>query len=559
MSSLTHYANLAHVSVSQRLAGQHGLSFRSFLVILAMFAGVTMNAWSAKPDQKAHNKHLSMAHPDASIQLLPEALGSYRWPISTDNPQAQAFFDQGMQLRWAYNMTESIASMVKARELDPTCAMCFWGEAFSRGSFLNGGMSAEQAAAARVAIRQANALKDSASAMERALIEATLVRYPADYETANRRPVDQAFADAMAKVYDTYPDDHNIASIYAVALFLLEDRRGYRNLADPDLQRLHGVLTRVLAQDIKHPGACHLYIHATESSQQPELALACADHLASTVPLASHIQHMPSHTWNEVGLWGRSVRANTAAKNADLLAAQGKGFSYGPTHNLHMLLFAASYDGQGAVATQAGKDYRKYAGDAQFEATTLIRFGRFDEVLALDHRPDNRASAAIYDFAKGYAMLKSGDLAGAETVLKILQDYIAKTDDKIRFHPAKNVVGVLTYLLAGEISVTQGDTEAALEAFSQAVTLEDALDYDEPEPLPFAARHWLGQTLLDAGQPSKAEAVFRDELKDHPHNGWSLHGLQQSLAARGMDDPAVNDDLQKSWARADIWLSGAKF
>ena len=125
--------------------------------------------------------------------------------------------------------------------------------------------------------------------MERALIEATLVRYPANYDPTNRTPVDQAFANAMASVYALYPDDHNIATIYAVALFLLEDRRGYRDLDDPDLQRLHGVLTRVLAQDIKHPGACHLYI-ATESSQQPELALACADHSVYGT-LASHIQH----------------------------------------------------------------------------------------------------------------------------------------------------------------------------------------------------------------------------------------------------------------------------
>ncbi len=559
MTSFTHCANRVRMTVSQLFTKPQRPSLPAVMVLIAIAAGVTTNAWSAKPDQKPHNKHLTMGNPNASIQLIPAALGTYRWPISTDNPQAQAFFDQGMQLRWAYNMPESIASMVKARELDPSCAMCFWGEAFSRGSFLNGGMSSEQAAAARVAIRQADALKDTVPAMERALIEATLVRYPANYKPTNRRAVDQAFADAMASVYALYPDDHNIASIYAVALFLLEDRRGYRDLGDPDLQRLHGVLTRVLAQDIKHPGACHLYIHATESSQQPELALGCADHLATTVPLASHIQHMPSHTWNEVGLWGRSVRANIAANNTDLLAAEGKGFSYGPTHNLHMLLFAASYDGQGAVATQAGKDYRKYAGDAQFEATTLIRFGRFDEVLALNHRPNNAASAAIYDFAKGYAMLKSGNLAGAETSLKTLQEYTATTDDKIRFHPAKNVVGVLAHILAGEISVTQGDMEAAIEAFKHAVSLEDALDYDEPEPLPFAARHWLGQTLLDAGQPAKAEAVFRDELQDHPHNGWSLYGLQQALAARGMNDPEVNEDLTQSWARADIWLRGAKF
>ena len=530
-------------------------------VLLTLFAATALLVAVSIPSQAAapHNKHMSMAKPGTPIQLVPEALGTYEWQISTDSPEAQAFFNQGMQLRWAYNMPESVASMVRARELDPTCAMCFWGEAFSRGSFLNGGMSAEQAAAARVAIQQANQLKADCSPMERALIEAALVRYPEDYDPAERRPVDQAFADAMAGVYAKYPNNHDVATVYAVSLFLLENRRGYRDLADPDLQRLHGVLTGVLAEDIKHPGACHLYIHATESSQKPELALACADHLAATVPVASHMQHMPSHTWNEVGLWGRSVRANIAANNADRRAAQGKGFSYGPTHNLHMLLFAASYDGQGAVATQAGKDYRKYAGDAQFEATTLIRFGRFDEVLELGHRPEGGASAAIYDFAKGYAMLKSGRLRDAQGTLATLHDYVATTDDKIRFHPAKDVVGVLVNILAGEIQLTEGQTEAAIESFKQAVELEDSLDYDEPEPLPFAARHWLGQALLDTDQPTKAEAVFRAELKDHPHNGWSLFGLRQALAAQGVSDNSVNENFEQSWARADIWLTGSKY
>jgi tetratricopeptide (TPR) repeat protein len=528
-------------------------------VVLFTLAALSTATILASCAAAPRDKHMSMAKPGTPIRLLPQALGTYEWRVSTDITEAQAFFNQGMQLRWAYNMPESVASMVRAQELDPTCAMCFWGEAFSQGSFLNGGMSAEQAAAARIAIQRANQLKANSSAMERALIEAASVRYPEDYDPDERRLVDQAFADAMAEVYADYPDNHDVATVYAVSLFLLEDRLGYRDLADPDLRRLHGVLNGVLTQDIKHPGACHLYIHATESSQKPELALACADHLPSSVPMASHIQHMPSHTWNQVGLWGRSVRANIAANNADRRAAQGMGFSYGPTHNLHMLLFAASYDGQGAVATQAGKDYRKYADDAKFEATTLIRFGRFDEVLELDHRPDNSASAAIYDFAKGYAMLKSGDPAGAHTTLTALREYVATTDDKIRFHPAKNVVGVLVHILAGEIQLTDGKVEAAIESFKQAVALEDSLDYDEPEPLPFAARQWLGQTLLGAGQPTKAEAVFRAELEDHPHNGWSLFGLQQALAAQNLSDASVDDDLAKSWARADIWLTGSKY
>ena len=156
-------------------------------------------------------------------------------------------------------------------------------------------------------------------------------------------------------------------------------------------------------------------------------------------------------------------------------------------------------------------------------------------------------------------MLKSGDPEGAQTTLTALREYVASTDDKIRFHPAKNVVGVLVHILAGEIQLTDGKVEAAIDSFKQAVALEDSLDYDEPEPLPFAARHWLGQTLLGAGQPTKAEAVFRAELEDHPHNGWSLFGLQQALAAQSLSDASVDDDLAQSWARADIWLTGSKY
>jgi hypothetical protein len=296
-----------------------------------------------------------------------------------------------------------------------------------------------------------------ASPIERALIQAAQIRYPKDYDPNNRRLVDQAFADEMAKVYRTFPDSHNVAAVYGVSLFLLENRRGYRDLASPSLQKLHSVLSGVLNEDIKHPGACHLYIHATESSQDPGLALPCAEHLAAAVPLASHIQHMPSHTWNEVGLWGKSVRANTRAYHADLKAAQNRGFSYGPTHNLHMLLFAASFDGQGAVAIQAGKDYRKLTNDSLFEVLTLIRFGRFDEVLENKRRPKNEASSGIYDFAQGYANLKIGNIKAAKNISENLLIFSKNTEAKVRFHSAKDVVGTLAHILAGEISADLGN------------------------------------------------------------------------------------------------------
>jgi hypothetical protein len=495
-----------------------------------------------------------------SIELIPQALGDLNWPITTGSDDAQALFDQGMQLRWAYNMNEAARSMATARRADPNCAMCYWGEAFALGSFLNGGMTAENAPYAHAAITKAAELAGRhASEMEQALISAAVVRYPADYDPDNRRPVDEAFASEMAKVYEQYPDDHEVAVVYAVALFMLENRRGYRDVNDPDLQHLHKVLLGVLDDDIRHPGACHLYIHATESSQHPEWGLPCAEYLGETIKVASHIQHMPSHTWNEVGMWGRSVEANTEAWHSDLKASESQGFSYGASHNLHMLLFAASYDGQGAPATQAGKDYRKITGNSMYEVLTLLRFGRFDEILANEDRPEDDVAAALWDFAQGYASLRSGDVDRARTLQKSVQEFSETTDQRFRFHPAGQVIGTVAYILEGEILRADGKLDAAIAAFEKAVETEDLMDYDEPEPLPFAARHWLGAALLEAVRYADAEAVYREELADHPHNGWSLHGLKKALAGQDKTDAAVDADFDESWARADVWITASRF
>lgn len=518
-------------------------------ILLAVFPGNA--AKSATDETPAFEK---------PIDYIPAALGDYSWSITTDVPQAQEYFTQAMQLRYAFNVNEAARSMAEARRLDPECAMCYWGEAFALGSFLNGGMSAEKAPYAHAAIVKAAELSAAhANEMERDLIAAAQVRYPADYDPDNRRPVDEAFAAEMAKVYKKYPDNHEVAVVYAVSLFMLEERRGYRDVADPDLIRLHSVITGVLAEDIKHPGACHLYIHATESSQDPGLALECAEYLGSSVPVASHIQHMPSHTWNEVGYWGKSVRANIIAHQSDQKAAKNQGFSYAPNHNLHMLLFAASYDGQGAVATQAGKDYRKLGGNPMYEVLTLIRFGRFDEVLEKTNRPKiNVVAAAIWDFAYGYASLKEGDIETAKAMLDATLKFAATTDAKFRFHPAGRVVGPLAHILEGEILWTQDDLDGAIAAFENSVELEDSMDYDEPEPLPFASRHWLGAALLEASRYEDAEKAYREELADHPHNGWSLFGLQAALAAQGKTDDAVDADFLESWARSDVWITASK-
>lgn len=496
----------------------------------------------------------------APIDYIPAALGSYTWKITTDSTEAQDYFNQGMQLRWAYNVNEAARSMAEARRIDPSCAMCYWGEAFGLGSFLNGGMSAEKAPYAHAAIEKAVALAGNVTEMERDLIMAAQVRYPADYDPANRRPVDEAFATEMAKVYEKYPGNHEVAVVYGVSLFLLEERRGYRDVADPDLIRLHRVLTGVLDEDITNPGACHLYIHATESSQQPELALPCTAHLSDAVPVASHIQHMPSHTWNEIGHWGDSVRANIKAWQSDLKAAQNKGFSYAPNHNLHMLLFAASMDGQGALAMQAGKDYAKIGNNnTMYQVLTLLRFGRFDEILDVTARPTGEAEGGFWDFAQGYAQLREGNVDVAKDYLAKIEDLAENSEAIFRFHKMDQLMGLSASILEGEILKSEGDLDGAIAAFQKAAEWDDKQQYDEPEPIPYAARHWLGAALLEAGRYAEAETEYRTELADHPHNVWSLHGLRAALEAQGKTDDAVEEDFRESTARSDTWITSSRF
>ena len=230
-----------------------------------------------------------------------------------------------------------------------------------------------------------------------------------------------------------------------------------------------------------------------------------------------------------------------------------------PEHNLHMLLYAASMDGQGAIAIQAGKDYAKITGESFYHVLTLVRFGRFDEVLQIASRPKNDVSGGFWDFAQGYAQLKQGNADFAKVYLARVQRTADTTKGSFRVNTGKNLLGIVGAILDGEIKRTEGDLNGAIAAFEKGAELQDSLIYDEPEPLPFAARHWLGAALLEAKRPADAEKVYRDSLGRHPHNGWSLYGLKQALADQGRKDAAVDADFEKSWSRADHWIRASRF
>jgi tetratricopeptide (TPR) repeat protein len=496
------------------------------------------------------------------MPLTSEALGPYTRPVS-DDPEAQAYFDQGLQLLYAFAPSSAARSFHEAAQRDPTCAMCWFGEAWAWGPYLNGPMGSDDAPRATWAIRKAleTAEEHGADEVERAMMEAMSVRYEEEHDEVRRERLDTVYAEAMAEVWERFPDDLEVGTLYGEALMLLEPRRGRWDLEKPEVQRIHRVLEETLARQIDHPGACHLYVHATEPTEAPEKAESCAEYLGQAIPGASHIQHMPSHTWNRVGRWGDAVRANLAAWHSDLKAREGKGFAIYPSHNLHMLLFAASYDGQGGVAIQAGKDYGKLVdGGAFYHVLTLLRFGRFDEILALDTPPEGVIQRGFWDFGQGYAHLRHGDLILARAYREKVAR-AAEEDADFRGHSAEQLMGVVGAILEAEILREEGRHEEAAELLRKAVVVEDGFRYDEPEPLPFTARHWLGALLLEMEAWEEAEAVYEASLEDHPRNGWSLLGLAEALREQGRTEEAeeVEARFEEAWARADHWIQASRY
>ena len=500
------------------------------------------------------------------MRLYTVGLGPYSWRVTTRSREAQAFYDQWIQLLFSFTPEDAARSFREAQKRDSTCAMCYLGEAWAWGPYLNGPMPPRNAPRAFAATQQARKLASRATPLEQALIAAMSVRYQPVYDSATHFRLARVYADSLRTVYARHPRDPNVATMYAEALMLLEPRRGIWDPAKPSVHRIHQVLEEVLARDVNHPGACHLLIHATESGNRASAAEQCAEVLGRSIPGASHINHMPSHTFNRLGRWGDAVRANIEAWHSDLRAKYGEGFAIYPEHNLHMLLFSASYDGQGAVATQAAKDYAKIAnGGVFYRSLTLLRFGRFDEILELREGPPSRSPifVGLWTFGRGYAHLRQNNVDSARVYLDRVDSLASSASDSVLFrgHTATSLLGITAGILRAELLRQDGKPDAAVSVLERAIEIEDALRYDEPEPLPFAARHWLGALLLELKRPADAERVYRADLEDHPHNGWSLYGLEQSLRAQSKAPEAdhVRQEFLTAWGRSDTLLRSSRF
>lgn len=542
-------------------SGMHILSMRLSLVLLVLASPVL---------GQVSESHGGTRRPAAADTVpLYESLGTYGRSISTKSKEAQRYFDQGMRLTYGFGHAEAREAFAAAIRHDSTCAMCHWGLAWALGPYINGPqMDSSVAVRAHAAAQRAVALKAGARPVERALIDAMAARYAAVPARANRKGLDSAYATAMRDVARRFPDDLDAASLLGEALMVLRPWDQWTKVGDPQpgTEEVLRVLEGVLRRNVRHPGACHHYIHATEASRDPARAATCADLLGRVIPGASHIPHMPSHTYMRMGRYGDAVTANRHARLADQRAARGGAVSIYAAHNTHMLAGSAAMDGQSAVAVTAAADLaRESPPSAYFHRAVLVRFGRWDDILALRPVTMPLFGAGMDAFARGMAHLAAGSAAGADSARRYqrhLEDVVAGTPDSLRFrgHPQKSLLRLALAILSAERDARDKKHDAAVATLRAALPLEDSLRYDEPEPWPLPLRHVLGAILLEADRSAEAEAAYREDLRVHPDNGWALAGLEQALRRQGKsaDADAARARRDRAWERADVAIIGSR-
>jgi tetratricopeptide (TPR) repeat protein len=503
-------------------------------------------------------------------------LGTHHKAVGTRVPLAQQYFDQGLRLVYGFNHAEAIRSFTRATELDPACAMCWWGIAYAYGPHVNAGMDSASGVKAYKAAQKALSLSRNASPWKRAYIRAVAARY-APVPPVNRASLDSAYARGMADAARRYPDDLDAAALYAESLMDLRPWNYWtpEGKPYPGTEEIVRQLERVIARNPEHPAACHYYIHAVEAVN-PQLAVPCAERLARLMPGEGHMVHMPAHIYIRVGRYNDAANSNVHANHTDEMFIEGQkpvtvySLAYYP-HNIHFLAFASTMAGRSAQAIEAARtlkskvnlDVARQVAMLQemmpYYVLTLTTFGRWDDVLAEPLPPsDIRMPLAMAYYARGVAYAAKGQVAEAQTALDTVKAIDAATPADA---PAKTAVSVAVHALMGEIATRSGKLDEGIAHFREALKIEDAGLYFEPPKWYYPIRQSLGAALLNAGQSAEAEAVYREDLKRFPENGWSLFGLAAALRAQGesTEAAAVDQRFSKAWSMADVRLTASRF
>ncbi len=541
----------------------------------------------------------------------PYDVGPYSRPITTASPDAQRWFDRGLNWCFGYHHEEAIACFEKALQADPDCAMAHWGIAYAAGPNYNFPWdlmdpAGKAAALARAydASRSALALASNVTPPERALIEALPARYPQREPIDDQRPWNDAFADAMRRAHQAHPDDLDVSCIFVEAIlnrtpWKMWDLRTGEPAPGAGTLEARDVLEsafRDLPGAMNHPGLLHLHVHLMEMSPNPEAALLTGDRLREVSPDMGHLVHMPTHIDIQCGHYRDAMHWNQKASIADRKfydRAGAMNFYTGyRIHNYHFAAYGAMFLGQYAPAIAAADELIETMPDALLRIPSppmadffegyvpirqhvLIRFGKWRDIIA-QPLPQDRdlycMTVATMHYAKGVAHAALGEVTAAEAEQALFREAVQRVPKSRQIHnvPCQQLLAIADEMLEGEIAYRRGEYEAAFAHLRAAIALEDDLPYDEPWGWMQPVRHALGALLLEQGRVAEAETAYREDLgltgtlpraQIHPDNLWALRGLLDCLERRGetVEATLIRQRLAFAAARADLTVSVSCF
>jgi tetratricopeptide (TPR) repeat protein len=538
-------------------------------------------------------------------------LGPYRRKVTTSSPDAQVWFDRGLNWMFGFNHGEAIKCFQKAIELDSDCAMAHWGVSYASGPNYNlpwhlydphGRQMALSAAydAMQTALLHAG----KASPVEKALINALPYRYPQRKALEDMTAWDKAFTEEMRKVFEANANDLEVRAIFAESImnetpWEMWDLRSGKPAKGAGTEECRAVLEYAfdnIPDSWGHPGLLHLYVHLMEMSPFPQRALRAGDKLREIAPDSGHLIHMPTHLDVLCGHYHDVLVYNQKALAPDrrfLAYANDPGvYLIYVIHNFHFAIYGAMFLGQYTAAIAAAEELIATVPEAVLRIESppmadflegylamkqhvLVRFGKWREIIE-QKLPEDQAlycsNVAMMHYAKAVAHSALGNVGEAETEKARFIAAKARLPESRRVHnnTVVDLLGVAEAMLNGELEYRRGNYDAAFEHLRRSVELDDALPYDEPWGWMQPTRHALGALLLEQGHIDEAEAVYRSDLGldgklsracQHPDNLWSLHGLHECLMRRGekVEAPLIKQRLDLAMARAEVPIKASCF
>ncbi|MEO6406581.1 MAG: hypothetical protein ABIY51_05735 [Ferruginibacter sp.] len=505
------------------------------------------------------------------IGVLP-GWGNYKWNINSKSDSARFYFNQGINMYYAFHIIESMASFKKAQTFDDNNAMLYWAEALAFGPNIND-VEYDATPGALAAANKAIGLSENASPNEKALINAMQVRYSAD-SSISRTTLNDLYGKAMKLAYKQFSSDANIAALYADALMLQHPWMYWKHNGKPEAwtTELLSVLEKNLAEHPMHPGANHYYIHAVEASPTPGMALKSADRLGLMMPSVSHMVHMPSHIYIRTGYYQKGIDVNkTAIKGYDMYRELFPDVSNNAPlyliHNLHMLtacsMMQPNYSASKKNAEECIKSFdTAYMSLPQPSGNFIqyvymvpqmvdVRYGKWESLLKKPIMSKNYAYAFVLSlWAKGMALANTNRIKEAKEMLDQMKVAMTNKDLEMVMSPFNAAIAsarIAENILLGTIEQNEGNLKGAVSHFETAIKFEDDLIYNEPRDWLIPSRHYLANALIHSGQRTKAQQILNEDLHQNPHNFYALQGMSSILKSA-----KYKKELYASWKNSDM-------